>query len=91
MKEGRQGYLQFCTKYRHSSGRTHLRVTTLARQFADPKTEKGVQYIKAGFDQEAAAVIMARAAVFKVLAARPVPSALRCVLCADLCCAVVVW
>lgn len=61
----KQAYLQLCTKYRHSSGRTHLRVTTLARTFADPKTELGLNYLRAGFDQEGAAALMARYAVFK--------------------------
>jgi len=60
-----QAYMQFVTKYKHSSGRTHLRVTTLARTFADPRTDQGKSYMKAGFDQEAAAVLMTRWASWK--------------------------
>jgi protein transport protein SEC23 len=65
VQEGRQAYLQIATKYRHSSGRTHLRVSTIAKTFADPKTERGMAFLKAGFDQEAAAVLMTRYAVAK--------------------------
>jgi len=64
----RQAYLQFIVKFRHSTGRTHLRVTTVARGFADPKTDQGLNYIRGGFDQEAAAILMARHAVFKTKA-----------------------
>eukprot|EP01006_Ploeotia_vitrea_P011244 TRINITY_DN29942_c1_g1_i1.p2 TRINITY_DN29942_c1_g1~~TRINITY_DN29942_c1_g1_i1.p2 ORF type:complete len:776 (+),score=419.17 TRINITY_DN29942_c1_g1_i1:24-2330(+) len=65
LNDGRQAYLQIVTRYRHASGRTHMRVTTIAKTFADPKTDQGAGYIKAGFDQEAAAVVMARYAVYK--------------------------
>lgn len=61
----KQAYIQFTTRFRHSTGRTHLRVTTVAKPFADPKTEQGQMYIRGGFDQEAAAILMARYAVFK--------------------------
>jgi len=63
--QGGQAYLQIITKYKHSSGRTHLRVSTIAKTFADPKTDKGLGYIRSGFDQETAAVTMARYSVFK--------------------------
>ena len=62
-----QCYLQFTTKYRHSSGRTHLRVSTISKRFADLKTEQGSLHIKAGFDQEAAAVLITRLAVNKTI------------------------
>lgn len=65
IKEGQQGYVQLITKYKHSSGRTHLRVTTVAKTFADSKNDRGLGYIRAGFDQEAAATLMTRLAVFK--------------------------
>ncbi len=42
-----------------------MRVTTTSKQFADSKEAKGLGYIRAGFDQEAAAVVMARWAIFK--------------------------
>ena len=63
----RQCYMQFVTKYRHSTGRTHLRVTTISKTFADLKTDQGLAYIRAGFDQEAAAVLITRLAVHKTL------------------------
>jgi protein transport protein SEC23 len=66
-QEPGQAYLQVATKYKHSSGRTHLRVTTIAKTMADAKNQQGFTYIKAGFDQEAAAVLMTRWAIFKTL------------------------
>lgn len=60
-----QAYFQFITKYKHSSGRTHIRVSTIGRTFADPRNDQGLQYMKAGFDQEAAAVLMTRWASWK--------------------------
>lgn len=60
-----QAYFQFVTKYRHSTGYTHMRVTTIARTFADPKTEQGLQYMRAGFDQDGAVVLMTRWASWK--------------------------
>ena len=54
-------FIQFVTSYQHSSGTLRLRVTTLARQMTFD-----MNAIKASFDQEAAAVLMARLAVFKV-------------------------
>lgn len=64
-QQHKQVYMQIVTKYRHSSGRQMLRVSTIAKTCADPKTEQGKGYIRAGFDQEAAAVLMTRYAVFK--------------------------
>ncbi len=60
-----QGYIQIVTKFRHSSGRTHVRVTTLAKTYANLSNAQGAQYIKMGFDQEAAAVLMTRLAVLR--------------------------
>ena len=65
MPQGGKGVVQFVTRYTHSSGETRIRVTTLARSWADPQT--GLEYIQAGFDQEAAAVIMARWAIFRLV------------------------
>ena len=65
VQEGKCAYLQFVTRYKHSSGVTRLRVTTVAVLLVDASTQQGLAYVKAGFDQEAAAVIMARWAVFK--------------------------
>lgn len=56
-----RGLVQFTTTYQHSSGQVRTRVTTLCRSIVEPTSP----HIKASFDQEAAAVIMARVAVFK--------------------------
>jgi len=58
---GARGLVQFITSYQHSSGQFRIRVTTTARALVDG----GSPDIAAGFDQEAAAVLMARIAVFK--------------------------
>ncbi|KAL1219280.1 Protein transport protein SEC23 F [Cardamine amara subsp. amara] len=59
-----QLYLQFVTSYQNSEGQTLLRVTTVTRQWVDTavSTEELVQ----GFDQETAAVVMARLASLKM-------------------------
>ncbi|KAG4302585.1 hypothetical protein PCANB_001206 [Pneumocystis canis] len=56
-----RGLIQFITHYQHSSGTFRLRVTTAARSFADSSSP----LIPQSFDQETAAVIMARIAVYK--------------------------
>ncbi|XP_025105919.1 protein transport protein Sec23A-like isoform X2 [Pomacea canaliculata] len=61
--QGGRGYLQFITQYQHSSGQRRVRVTTVARNWADASIN--IQHIAAGFDQEAAAVLMARIAVYR--------------------------
>ncbi|KAF1809982.1 hypothetical protein P152DRAFT_144790 [Eremomyces bilateralis CBS 781.70] len=63
MQQGPQkGMVQFLTYYQHSSGQYHLRVTTVARNLSGPS---GDPAIAQSFDQEAAAVLMSRIAVFK--------------------------
>ncbi|KAF1850023.1 transport protein-like protein sec23 [Cucurbitaria berberidis CBS 394.84] len=57
-----QGIVQFLTQYQHSAGQYHLRVTTVARNLSGPS---GDPAIAQSFDQEAAAVLMSRIAVFK--------------------------
>ena len=57
-----KGMMQFLTYYQHSSGQFHLRVTTIARNLSGPA---GDPAIAQSFDQEAAAVLMSRIAVFK--------------------------
>eukprot|EP00741_Cyanophora_paradoxa_P008894 tig00001408_g8610.t1 len=59
---GQQRFLQFITQYQHSSGQHRLRVTTLAGNWTDGSN---LGEIAMGFDQEAAAVLMARIAVYK--------------------------
>ena len=63
MQQGPQkGLIQFLTYYQHSGGQFHLRVTTVARNMSGPS---GDPAIAQSFDQEAAAVLMSRIAVFK--------------------------
>lgn len=57
-----RGMMQFLTYYQNSSGQFHLRVTTVARNLSGPS---GDPAIAQSFDQEAAAVLMSRIAVFK--------------------------
>jgi protein transport protein SEC23 len=54
-------FIQFMTRYRHGDGSYRLRVTTVARRWAGPQSPE----IAAGFDQEAAAAVMARIAVHR--------------------------
>ncbi|KAI8868514.1 protein transport protein SEC23 [Ramicandelaber brevisporus] len=58
---GSRAVIQFKTLYQHSSGVVRLRVTTIARNWAEP----GSPELKGGFDQEAAAVLMARITSYK--------------------------
>lgn len=58
----RNAYLQFQTVYHHPAGKKRMRVTTLARAFAEPDLSN----IGGGFDQEAAAVLMTRFAMFQM-------------------------
>jgi len=63
MQQGPQkGMMQFLTYYQHAAGQYHLRVTTVARNLSGPS---GDPAIAQSFDQEAAAVLMSRIAVFK--------------------------
>ncbi|XP_076311704.1 transport protein Sec23 isoform X1 [Tachypleus tridentatus] len=61
--QGGRGCVQLITQYQHSSGQKRVRVTTVARNWADATTN--LHHIAAGFDQEAAAVLMARIACFR--------------------------
>ncbi|GAB5367116.1 hypothetical protein AAMO2058_001201600 [Amorphochlora amoebiformis] len=61
-----QCYIQYITTYKNSVGQTIQRVTTISKLFADIKTKDGFESMKVGFDQEAAAVLMARHAVYKI-------------------------
>jgi len=60
---GQKGVIQFQTHYQNSQGRQILRVTTVAHYWADPNA--GTPGLAVGFDQEAAAVLMARIAAYK--------------------------
>lgn len=59
--QGGRGTVQFVTHYTHSSGQRRTRVTTIARNWADPTT--GQIHVAASFDQEAAAVLMGRLSI----------------------------
>merc|ERR1719480_430763 len=61
--QGGRGCIQFITSYQHASGQKRVRVTTLARNWADPAT--ALPHIAASFDQEGAAVLMARMASWR--------------------------
>uniref|UniRef100_A0A673ASN5 Protein transport protein SEC23 n=1 Tax=Sphaeramia orbicularis TaxID=375764 RepID=A0A673ASN5_9TELE len=61
--QGGRGAIQFVTQYQHSSGQRRIRVTTTARNWADAQSQ--IQSIAASFDQEAAAILMARLAVYR--------------------------
>ena len=73
LSEGKRRYIQFLTRYLHSSGRTRLRATTLCGPWYNPPAPPkdgqpnnfGMQNspVKNSFDQEAAAVLSARMAV----------------------------
>ena len=59
--QGKRRFIQFITKYQHSSGKMRLRTTTLCGPWhSDPKD---ISPIKQSFDQEAAAILTARLAV----------------------------
>ncbi|KAI9360878.1 protein transporter SEC23 [Pilaira anomala] len=58
---GSRGLIQFVTHYQHASGQFRLRVTTVARNFAEGQSPE----IANSFDQETSAVLMSRIAVFK--------------------------
>ncbi|KAH0793561.1 Sec23/Sec24 trunk domain containing protein [Histomonas meleagridis] len=62
---GSTAFIQFVTKYRHfMTGTYRIRVTTVAIRFNDLAT--GSHLIAQSFDQEAATVILARYAMWKV-------------------------
>ena len=61
ISHGKRHFLQLVTKYQHSSGRYRIRVTTCSGPWhADPSSNTALAM---SFDQEAAAVLMARIAV----------------------------
>ena len=61
--QGGRGCIQFITQYQHTTGQRRIRVTTIARHWADATTS--LHHISSGFDQEAAAVLMSRMVVYK--------------------------
>ncbi|KAJ2394846.1 GTPase-activating protein S23 [Coemansia sp. RSA 2603] len=61
LQPGSHALVQFVTTYQHASGQYRMRVTTIARNWAEGSSPE----IAASFDQEAAATLMSRVAVFK--------------------------
>lgn len=73
--QGARGMVQFVTQYQHADGRKRIRVTTTCRSWADMTTQQ--QNIAYTFDQEAAAVAIARLASFRATNENDTPEALR--------------
>lgn len=72
---GRRHHMQLITYYQHSSGRYRMRVTTTAGVWnADPSQ---LSSMAASYDQEAAAVLMARIAVSRADGGEEMPDILR--------------
>jgi len=63
IEDGKTLMLQFRTEYRHPSGQTRLRVVTVGRSWAHPKSDQ----IAAGFDQEAAVAMLGRMAIWRMM------------------------
>jgi protein transport protein SEC23 len=63
MPQGGRGYVQFVNTYQHSNGTKRIRVTTVGRNWTD--TTVNMNQVAFSFDQEAAAVLMARIATFR--------------------------
>ena len=62
IREDQYRYVQFITRYVHPTGQHRMRVTTTAGTWT---TGDNIRRIAEGFDQDAAAVLMARMAVYK--------------------------
>lgn len=62
IRDDQYRYIQFITRYTHASGQHRMRVTTTAGRWT---SGDNIPEIAAGFDQDAAAVLMARMAVYK--------------------------
>ena len=60
LAEGRQFFAQIVTQYQHPNGEHRMRVTSVARNVGD--TQRQIENLARGFDQEAAAVICNHAA-----------------------------
>eukprot|EP01104_Vermistella_antarctica_P015374 TRINITY_DN5034_c0_g1_i1.p1 TRINITY_DN5034_c0_g1~~TRINITY_DN5034_c0_g1_i1.p1 ORF type:complete len:756 (+),score=198.87 TRINITY_DN5034_c0_g1_i1:275-2542(+) len=64
LRPGTKGLVQFMVTYQNTLGQRIKRVTTISKDFAiDP--QRSLEMLGYGFDQEAAAVLMARIAVHK--------------------------
>ena len=63
LPKGKCWHIQLVTQYQHANGARRMRVTTLSGPWAHDPSDNAP--IAAGFDQEAAAVLMARIAVYR--------------------------
>eukprot|EP01023_Acetabularia_acetabulum_P064273 TRINITY_DN8262_c0_g1_i4.p1 TRINITY_DN8262_c0_g1~~TRINITY_DN8262_c0_g1_i4.p1 ORF type:complete len:470 (+),score=73.99 TRINITY_DN8262_c0_g1_i4:292-1701(+) len=63
LTSNQQLFIQFITKYLHSSGEVRTRVTTVTRMWCDGSNPHD---LISGFDQETAAVVMARISSWKM-------------------------
>lgn len=61
--QGGRGYIQFINTYQHANGTKRIRVTTCGRNWVD--TNVNMNQVSFSFDQECAAVLMARIATFR--------------------------
>jgi len=58
LADGRQFFAQIVTQYQHPNGEHRMRVSSVARNVGD--TQRQIENLARGFDQEAAAVLTAR-------------------------------
>lgn len=63
---GQQFFLQFLTIYQHPEGDMRILCTTVCRKWVEAGTTGGLEELVGSFDQEAAAVVMARLASNKM-------------------------
>lgn len=63
---GQQFYLQFLTLYQHHEGDMRIRSTTVTRRWVEGASTSAMEELVSNFDQEAAAVVMARIASHKM-------------------------
>ncbi|CAD5223089.1 unnamed protein product [Bursaphelenchus okinawaensis] len=75
LPQGSRAVVQFVTQYQHADGRKRIRVTTTARHWADMASQQ--TSIAYGFDQDAAAVMMARLASFRASNENDSPDTMR--------------
>ncbi|CAJ0577142.1 unnamed protein product, partial [Mesorhabditis spiculigera] len=75
LAQGSRGVVQFVTQYQHADGKKRIRVTTTCRSWADMNSQQA--NIAYGFDQEAAAVVIARLASWRAINENDTPEALR--------------
>ena len=68
MPSSKTGYLQFVTHYKHPNGQIRLRVTTVAKRFAEATNIFDLVH---GFDQEATSILVSRLGIHKAETEEP--------------------